>query len=122
MAIVNQVQKKIRMNRWDIVKFQLNIHCHINNIIISDLDLNCLTLLALTGEIVLGDFCQKAVDSGVTTSYQSVRNIITKAEDKKLLTKKGKSKKKISLNIQNIQTSGNILLDYKIARIESQES
>ena len=107
------------MDQWDIVKFQLNVHCHLNKIIISDLDLNCLTLLAMTGEIVLGDFCQKAVDSNITASYQSVRNIIAKAESKQLLVKKGKNKKKISLNIQNIQTAGNILLDYKIARIES---
>lgn len=122
MAIVNQVQKKIRMDQWDIVKFQLNVHCHINKILISDLDLNCLTLLALTGEIILGDFCEKAVDNKITASYQSVRNIIAKAEEKHLLIKKGKNKKRISLNIQNIQTVGNILLDYKVARIEPQES
>jgi len=121
MAIVNQVQKKIRMDQWDIVKFQLNIHCHINKIIISDLDLNCLTLLALTGETILGDFCKSAVDTHIATSLQSVRNIINKAEEKQLIIKKGKNKKKISLNIQNIQTIGNILLDYKILRVESQE-
>ena len=119
MATVNQVQKKIRMDQWSIVKFQLSFHCQLNNILISDLDLNCLTLLALTGESVLGDFCKTAVNSKIATSQQSVRNIVNKAEDKKLLTKKGRNKKKISLNIQNIQTSGNILLDYKIVRIES---
>src|ERR1035437_3393211 len=102
MAIVNQVQKKIRMNQWDIVKFQLNVHCHINKIIISDLDLNCLTLLAMSGEMILGDFCQKVVDNNITASYQSVRNIIAKAENKQLLVKIGKNKKKISLSVQNI--------------------
>ena len=84
MAIVNQVQKKIKMDQWDIVKFQLNIHCHINKIIISDLDLNCLTLLALTGETTLGEFCEKAVKNNISASYQSVRNIIAKAGDKQV--------------------------------------
>ena len=29
MAVVNQVEKKIRMDQWDIVKFQLTVHCFI---------------------------------------------------------------------------------------------
>ena len=122
MPLINQIQKKIRMDRWDIVKFQLNIHCHLNKIILSDLDLCCLTLLALTGEIILGDFCKTAVESNVATSHQSVRNIVNKAEEKQLITKNGKNKKKITLNIQNIQTSGNILLEYKIVRVEPKEA
>lgn len=118
MATVNQVQKKIRMDQWDIVKFQLAIHCHLNKIIISDLDLSCLTLLALTGEKTLGEFCDEAAGHKIFGCSQSVRNAITKAEKKNLITKKGVNKKKISLNVQNIQTSGNILLDYKIVRVE----
>ena len=118
MPTVNQVQKKVKMDQWNIVKFQLAVHCHLNNIIVSDLDLSCLTLLALTGEKTIADFCDVASSNKIFGCSQSVRNAITKAEKKNLIVKKGASKKKIILNIPNIETSGNILLDYKILRIE----
>ena len=37
MAIVNQVQKKVRMDIWECVKIQFLVHCFIKNIKISDL-------------------------------------------------------------------------------------
>lgn len=126
MAIVNQVQKKIKMDQWDIVKFQLNMYCYLNKISISDLDLNCISILAIVGEKTIEEFCEICIESGIFNNNKSIRqhirNILTKAEKKNLIIKKGKSKKKISLNIQNIQTTGNILLDFKVLRIESQES
>ena len=121
MAIVNQVQKQVRMNQWDIIKFQLIVHCYFNNVLVTDLDLNCLTLLALTGEQTLGDFCDIAEENRIFGSSQSVRNALVKAEKKQLITKVGKNKKKISLNVKNIRVDGNILLDYKILRVEPQE-
>ncbi len=121
MAIVNQVQKQVRMNQWDIIKFQLIVHCYFNNVLVTDLDLNCLTLLALTGEQTLGDFCDLAERNKIFGSSQSVRNALAKAEKKELITKVGKNKKKISLNVKNIRVDGNILLDYKILRVEPQE-
>jgi len=122
MPIVNQVEKKVRMDQWNIVKFQLAVHCHLNNIIVSDLDLSCLTLLALTGEKTLGEFCEEAANHNIFGCSQSVRNAITKAEKRNLVIKKGNNKKKLSLNIPNIETKGNILLDYKILRVETQVS
>ena len=119
MPVVNQVEKKIRMDQWNIVKFQLAIHCHLNNIIVSDLDLSCLTLLALTGERTLNEFCTEAAEHKIFGCVQSVRNAVAKAEKKNLIVKKGNNKKKISLNIPNIETKGNILLDYKVLRVES---
>jgi hypothetical protein len=122
MAIVNQVQKKIRMEVWDITKFQLAIHCHLHDISISSLDLNCLTLLALYGEKELTEFCEAAVEKKIFGSSQSVRNALAKAEKRKLIVKQGRSKKKIQINPEiRIQTNGNILLDYKIVRIESKK-
>jgi hypothetical protein len=46
MALVNQVQKRVKMPKWDIVKFQILTHCYVNHITMSDSDLNCLTLLS----------------------------------------------------------------------------
>lgn len=122
MAIVNQVQKRIRMEIWDITKFQISVHCHLNDIPVSTLDLNCLTLLALSGERELTEFCKTAADKEIFGSSQSVRNAINKAEKRKLILKEGSSKKKIKINPGlKVQTEGNILLDYKIVRIESKE-
>lgn len=122
MAIVNQVQKKIRMDVWGITQFQLAVHCHLNGIQISSLDLNCLTLLALFGERELTEFCEAAVQKKIFGSSQSVRNALAKAEKRKLILKQGRSKKRIQINPDiKVQTSGNILLDYKIVRIESEK-
>jgi hypothetical protein len=122
MAIVNQVQKKIRMDVWSITRFQLAVYCHLNDIQISSLDLNCLTLLALSGERELTDFCETAVEKKIFGSSQSVRNALAKAEKRKLIIKQGRSKKKIRINPDiKVQTSGNILLDYKVVRIESEK-
>jgi hypothetical protein len=123
MAIVNQVQKRIRMEIWDITKFQIAVHCHLNDIQVSTLDLNCLTLLALSGERELTEFCEAAAKKEIFSSSQSVRNAVTKSEKRNLIIKEGKSKKKIKINpTLRLQTDGNILLDYKIVRVESKEA
>lgn len=123
MAIVNQVQKKIRMDQWDIVKFQLLTHCYVNRIKISEQDLSCLALLSMVREITLTDFCNLAIANEIFGSQQSVRNALAKVEKKQLIVKKGKNKKQIFINPKlNIQTEGNILLDFKLFYIESVKS
>ena len=122
MAIVNQVRKNVKMDLWSIVKFQLAVHSHLKTMNVSDLDLNCLTFLALSGETELTEFCENATKNKILSSAQSVRNAVTKAEKKNLLVKNGKNKKTIELNPDlNIQIAGNILLEYKILRVESKE-
>ena len=122
MAIVNQVRKKIRMDQWDIVRFQLTVYCYLNRISISDLDLNCLALLAILGDKELGEFCDIATKSKIFGSNQSVRNALAKAEKKQLINKTGKSKKRVSVSPSiNVLVGGNILLDYKIFRVEPEE-
>lgn len=123
MAIVNQVRKTVKMDLWSIVKFQLAVHCHLKDLNISDLDLNCVTFLALSGETELTEFCENATKNKIFSSAQSVRNAVTKAEKKNLLIKNGKNRKTIELNPDlNIQITGNILLEYKILRVETKES
>lgn len=122
MAIVNQVRKNVKMDLWSIVKFQLAVHSHLKTMNVSDLDLNCLTFLALSGETELTEFCENATKNKIFSSAQSVRNAVTKAEKKNLLVKNGKNKKTIELNPDlNILIGGNILLEYKILRVESKE-
>lgn len=122
MALVNQVDKKVKMSKWDIVKYQILTHCYLNKINVSEADLNCLTYLALEGDQELTSFCNKAHLKHIFSSIQSVRNCLTKAEKKNLIVKEGKNKKKIFINpIIKVHSTGNIFLDFKFLSIETQE-
>jgi hypothetical protein len=121
MAKVNQVRKTVRMDLWNIVRFQIATHCTLKQMNVSDLDLNCLTFLALGGEQPLTEFCDTATKNKIFGSSQSVRSAITKAEKKNLVIKNGGYNKLIKLNPDlKVQTTGNILLDYKFLRVESE--
>ena len=100
MALVNQVQKKVKMPKWDIVKFQILTHCYINRISVSESDLNCLTLLSFNEPVELTHFCYDASseEDWIFKSSQTVRNSINKAEKNGLVVKDGENKKLIMLN------------------------
>ena len=120
MATVNQVRKTVRMDLWNIVRFQIATHCVLKELNVSDSDLNCLTFLALGGEQPLTEFCDAATENKIFGSSQSVRSAVTKAEKKDLVVKNGEYNKLIRVNPDlKIQTSGNILLDYKFVRVET---
>lgn len=125
MALVNQVQKKVKMSKWDVVKFQILTHCYINRITMSESDLNCLTLLSFNQPIELTNFCldASAEEDWIFKSPQTVRNSINKSEKKGLIIKDATNKKIIMLNPDlKIQTEGIILLDYKFLGNETEES
>ena len=115
MALVNQVQKRVVMSIEDIIKFQILTHCYLNRIMVSDSDINCLTLLSQLGPIELTHFCYDASEEyKIFKSSQTVRNCINKCEKHNLITKDLTNKKLILLNPDmKIQTKGDILLDYK---------
>jgi hypothetical protein len=124
MALVNQVQKRIRMPKWDVVKFQILTHCYINRITVSESDLNCLTLLSFNQPIELTHFCYDASseEDWIFKSPQTVRNCINKAEKSGLVVKDSENKKQILLNpTLQIQTEGTLLLDYKILGNDTEE-
>jgi hypothetical protein len=124
MALVNQVQKKVKMPKWDVVKFQILTHCYVNKIAMSESDLNCLTLLSFNQPIELTHFCYDASseEEPIFKSPQTVRNCINKAEKNGLVLKDDDNKKVIFLNPDlKIQTDGTILLDYKFLGYDSQE-
>lgn len=121
MALVNQVQKRIRMSKNDIIKYQILTHCYINRIQVSSSDLECLTLLAILGPIELTSFCYDAFEEyEIFKSSQTVRNCINKFEKKNIVNKDSLNKKIILINPNvKIQTKGNILLDFKFFADES---
>jgi hypothetical protein len=134
-AVVNKVTKAGYMDLWDIVRFQVNLHCHLNEVTISESDLECLTLLAINGEAELTAFCNAACEVDernrdhslqhereIFKTPQSVRNSINKIENIGLITKKGKSKKKIAVDPKmNIQSAGNIFVEIKLLRKDEPE-
>jgi hypothetical protein len=124
MALVNQVQKRVKMPKWDVVKFQILTHCYINRITMSESDLNCLTLLSFNEPIELTNFCldASAEEDWIFKSPQTVRNCINKAEKNNLVIKDTDNKKLIMLNPNlMIQTKGSILLDYKFLGNDTEE-
>ena len=125
MSLVNQVQKRVKMPKWDVVKFQIITHCYINHIAMSESDLNCLTLLSFNQPIELTSFCYDASadEECIFKSPQTVRNCINKAEKNGLVIKDSDNKKIIIINpIIKLQTEGTILLDYKFLGHDTKES
>jgi hypothetical protein len=125
MALVNQVQKRVRLPKWEIVKFQILSHCYINRITMSESDLNCLTLLSFNEPIELSNFCLDASseEDWIFKSPQTVRNSINKAEKNGLVIKDVNNKKIIKINPDlKIQTDGIVLLDYKFVSHDTKET
>jgi len=140
MAKVNVVNKQVRMDLDDIIRYQLITHCYINHIALSELDLDCLINLGKMGESELTEFCsimaEKRLEEKLKTwkpsrpnerkpdpSPQTIRNVLIKVEKDNLLLKAGKGRKKISLNPDlKIQLQGSVLLNYKIVYVEPQEA
>lgn len=122
MAKVTVVNKKIRfVKHEDIVKFQILTHCYINKITLSNSELDCLTLLSISGKQELSEFCNIVVDEKIFKTSQTVRNFLTKAVTLNLVIKEGTIKKTIVVNSDlQIQINGNLLLNYTFAYV-SQE-
>ncbi len=125
MALVNQVNKIVKMDLWNIVKYQILTHCYINNITVSNSDLDCLTLLSFNEPIELTHFCYdaSAEEGWIFKSPQTVRNCINKAEKNNLVIKDSSNKKLVMLNPNlQIQTEGTVLLDYKFLGYDTKET
>jgi len=123
MAKFNLVDKKVRMGLYDIVKYQIVTHCYVNRLMVTESDLDCLVTLAMAGEYDLTEFCLLATEKRIFKSTQSVRNCLVKLEKNNLITKEGKTKKKILLNPEmKVQTSGNIMINHKFFHIDPQEA
>lgn len=114
------VNKPIKLDLFDIIKFQIITHCFVHKIRLNETDLNCLSLLGCKGEIRLIEFCRLAAETGIFGNPTAVSNCLSRIEATKLFIKKGAGKKIIFLNPElKIMTNGNILLDYKVVRVET---
>lgn len=136
MAKLHLVEKKVRMSKEDIIRYQIITHCYINHLSLSTTDIDCLVSLGGFGNIELTEFCKKVADMRADdklkdwekdkskrrpeSSPQTVRNSIFKLEKLGLIIRVPDGKRMISLNPNmKIQTQGNILLDFKMAYVGS---
>jgi len=123
MATVNQVSLKLKVSLNNTIKYQILTYCFFKNIVISNSDLELLTVLSKNPKIEISKFCILLTELNIFKSAQSARNAISKAEKKSLILKKGSNKKTIVLNKTiNVQKDGLVLLNYKILGSESKET
>jgi len=126
---VNKVQKKVRVNYHDLVKYQIMTEVMFfgkEHLIPSDMEL--LTLLALWGPMELGGFCTKAAKhlypdmkpEEIAVRAQNVRNRVVKLEKRSLVEKSKRGKKMIQIAERiKLTAQGNVLLDYNFLAVET---
>jgi hypothetical protein len=134
MAKFNVVDKKVNMSLEEIIKFQIITYCYIHKITLSESDLSCLTLLGLNKKVELSDFCNACCDpvnrdkdsdisyqKAIFKTPQTVRNCVAKMRNYNIISRDGS--KIIELNPElTIQQEGNILLNFKMFHLGTQES
>lgn len=112
---------KVQVNKWtgkrllerkDIIRLQILLHCHLNKIPLNTNDLEYLAELGYIGVSPLSTYCSWMVSSGLCGSEGSARQIIDGLKEKNLILKEGKNRKIVSLNpAMKIQNKGNIMVE-----------
>jgi len=99
----------IPMKRGQLVRFQVMVYCQVNGYmtkkkpkdsIVSNADIDCLTVLGLVGQVDFIEFCNKIVEMGIFKTVGSTRNAVDRLKDKGLIVKEaiiGTGRKKLSL-------------------------
>ena len=122
MALLNQVimEKPKRLSLPDIIRLQVQVHCFLNKVMVSEADLNCLVYLGTQGQVAMDKFCKEAsYQALVFKTPQTVRNALRKFTRMGLILTLGKSKKTIMLNPEiQVVTVGNIFLNLKFIYLE----
>lgn len=114
-----KVEKTVRLNRFEIVKYQLIHHCFMNRIKLTDTELNCLALLGEIGSIRLTEFAKRAVEKEFLGNSVSVTNCLSKIRRSNLFIEKGVGKKVIFLNPDlNIKSEGTLVIELKLIKLD----
>jgi hypothetical protein len=118
------LEKKIEMDLYKIVRFQINLYCFLNDIRISPAQLDTLAFLGLWGEINFSDFCEQIVEEELFSNPQTTRNFILKCVREGMVVRKGKGKKLIDLSDKfELLNEGTIVIDMKVYHVDkSKES
>ena len=109
-VVVNKWTQTPIMDRESIIRFQILVYCHLAGIKMTELRLNCLTLIGMEGKVELSSFLIRLAGN-MFASPQSARNAIDGMQKDGLLIKGGVYRKEISLHPDmKIQTCGTILV------------
>jgi hypothetical protein len=109
------VEKQIPMTLYDIIRFQINNYCFLNNVRISPAQLDTLAFLGMWGDMNISDFCDQIVTEEIFGNPQTVRNFVIKCVKDKLVVRKGTGKKIICLDDAfNLLNEGTILINMKV--------
>lgn len=112
-------EKKIPLNLYDIIRFQINLYCFLNDIRVSPAQLDTLAYLGMWGEINFSDFCEQIVEEEIFGNPQTVRNFILKMVREGLVVRMGKGKKLIDLSDKfELLNDGTILIDMKVYHVD----
>jgi hypothetical protein len=118
------VEKKLALNLYDIIRFQINTHCFLNAVRISPAQLDAIAFLGMWGEMNISDFCEQIVVEELFGNPQTVRNFVIKCVKDGLVNRKGMGNKIITLSEKfKLLNEGTILINMKVYHVDqSQES
>lgn len=117
-----KIEKKVKLDKFEIVKYQLLHYCFIHKIKVNETELNCLALLGELGKIRLTEFALKVVEREILGNPATVSNCLAKIE-KSLFCRTNGGKKFIYLNpALQIVSEGNVLIELKLYKIETNKS
>lgn len=124
MTQVNLVEKKARFTQFEVVRYQVITHCYIHNIHMTESEIDCFSILALSGKVEMSEFCNNVVKKKIFKTPQTVRNCVGKFISLNLIKKsKVDGQKKIYVNEDlKIQAEGNIMLNYKFIFVDTKET
>jgi len=112
---VKVVNNNLPMALYDIIRFQINNYCFLNDVRISPAQLDTLAYLGKWGEMNISDFCDQIVEQNVFGNPQTVRNFIIKCVKDNLIIRKGTGNKIICLSEEfNLLSEGSILINMKV--------
>jgi hypothetical protein len=115
MAKAKVIKNNIALELYDIIRFQINLYCFLNNYRLSPAQNECLALLGQYQPINISDFCDQTVEQNIFSSAQTTRNFIMKSIKDGLIYRHGTGNKLISLSEKlNLITEGTVLLDLKV--------
>jgi hypothetical protein len=114
MAKFKVVKKTLELSNDDIVYYQINSYCQLNNIYITRSEQSC--LYYAIKEVRLSDLINTLIENKVYKSEQSARNTITKLVKLGVLNKSGTIKNRyifISEEI-DIYSDDNLIIDLRL--------
>lgn len=117
------VDKKVRLDIFDIVRYQIIHYCFINRIRLNDTEINLLALMGEVGKIKMQDFGRLATKRSIVGSAAVGLNALMKLERSDLFIKEGHGKKIVYLNPKlNVFSEGSIVINLRLIKLDERKT